>query len=174
MQKCDNLAVCLHFIVADEVHMIALLDQFTINRTNRFFTGTFPVLTGFLALLFHAAFKASLIDAETVGFNDVGGQVGGEAVGVIEFEKNFAGDDCRLLFTQDVNLVIEDAQAIIESLDEAFLFLLDYLGDKALALRFLRVSLGHEVENESCCFVENRVGKTEHFGVSHGAAHDAA
>ena len=38
-------------------------------------------------------FEAGLVDAEAVFLDDVGGQVGREAVGVVEFEEGPSGND---------------------------------------------------------------------------------
>ena len=55
--KGKNIALIFELVVATELGLETFLDQLLVNCRNCFFSRSFPVLTSFGSLFFHARFK---------------------------------------------------------------------------------------------------------------------
>ena len=70
--------------------------------------------------------------------DDVGGEVHGEAEGVVELEDHFAGDGFCSTALQDGHLIVQNPEAIVQGLGEAFFLGPDDLLDVFFALQEIR------------------------------------
>ena len=127
---------------------------------------------GFFPLLVHAGLETGLVEGKAVLFDDVGGQIDREAEGVVELEDGLSGEDRLPGGAQLGDFLLEDAQAVVEGLDETFLLVLHHPGDELLTGGLLGVGPGHRLEDEDRGLEQDRPLETEHLGVAHGAAHD--
>ncbi len=79
-------------------------------------------------------------------------EVNREAKCVIQAENRFAGDDVLPLLFEGGDLVVENAQAVVEGLDEAFLLVFNHFSHIVKPLFQLRVGVHHQFHNETACF----------------------
>ncbi len=124
-----------------------------------------------LALRFHRCLKAGLIDGQIALTGDITGQVNRKAVGIVQLEHNIAGD---LTAFQLGQILLEDAQALIQSLGELFLLGLEHPFDmRLLGLEFRErpPHLGNQRRND---LVEEHALGAQLVAVTAGATDDAA
>jgi hypothetical protein len=123
-------------------------------------------------LLGHGGVKAGAIDAEALGAESILGEVVGEAVSVVELERDPAGQ--RLARPHRSGGLVQQLEAFVERLAEAGLLGAERLLDQRLGADELGISRAHFRDQCRHEAVHQRLGRTEQMGVPHGAAHDAA
>ena len=152
-------------IVALEAGLDVDLDQRVVIQTK------LAGRPGALALRFHRCFKAGFINGQLTLTGNVTGQINREAVSVIEFENNIAGNLAALQLGQ---ILLQNAQALIQRLGKLL-----FLGfQHALDVRLLGFQLGERIAHLGCQrsndLVEKHALGAQLVAVAASAANDAA
>ena len=125
------------------------------------------------ALRVHCVVEAALVDAQASLASDIGGHVGGKAVGVVELEDGLSRDLARA-FRQVSDGVVQERHAGLERLGEAGLL----FGQSALHMGGMGVELGvgvaHDIDDGAHQTAEERVLNAELVAVAQTAADDPA
>ena len=130
----------------------------------------FTSRTGLGFLTFHGSSKASLVHAQIALTADVGRQVQGEAVGVVQFESHVT----RQYFDATFKRRIQNLHTHFKGFEEALFFSLQDVGDAFFLRRQAGVSSAHQLHKVGHQLVEERCFLTQLVTVSDGAANDAA
>ena len=112
------------------------------------------------------------IDFEVFGAEGIGREVDGEAVSVIEFEGNIAGQ--FLSFGQRRCFVFEHFQAAVEHLFKTRFFVFQRFDDQPFRAFQFRIGIAHHRLQRREKFVHQRFCRAQQMCVAHTAAHDAA
>ena len=164
-EQRNNTALPFSAIVALEMGLDINLDQRVVIQAK--LAGG----PGALALRFHRRFKAGFIDGQLTLTGDVTGQIHREAVGVIEFENNIAGNLAALQLGQ---VLLQNAQALIQRLGKLLFLGLQH----ALDMRLLGFQLGERITHlgrqRRDDLVEKHTLSAQLVAVAAGAANDAA
>ena len=95
-----------------------------------------------------------------------------KAVGVVELERDFAGE--LGAGVKIARLVLEDREAARQRRAEARLLELQRLGDQRLGAQQLGIGLAHFARQRRHEAPHQRLARADELGVAHRAAHDAA
>ncbi len=117
----------------------------------------------------HRALEGRHVDLEAALASDVGREVDGEAVGVVELERRLAVQALRIAGERRV----EDRHAGHERLGEALFLLFQRGGDAGLLARELGVGVAHLAHDFGDELVEEGRGLPQLVAVTHAAARDA-
>ncbi|MNM47424.1 hypothetical protein D3C81_583900 [compost metagenome] len=161
----NDLALAFGGVVAEEVSGGVDLDQAVVVHAER--AGG----TGTLTLGVHLAFETGLVDGQLTLASDVGGQVHGEAVGVVQLEHHVARHHIALELGQ---VLLEDAQALLQGLGELFFFGLEHALDVRLLVLQFRERLAHLGRQCRDDLVEEAALGTQLVAMTASAANDAA
>ena len=125
------------------------------------------------ALRVHCVVEAALVDAQASFASDIGGHVGGKAVGVVELEDGLSRDLARA-FRQVSDGVVQERHAGLERLGEAgLLFGQSALHPARMGVE-LRVGVAHDVDDGAHQTAEERVLNAELVAVAQTAADDSS
>jgi hypothetical protein len=120
----------------------------------------------------HRLVEAGAIDAEALGAKSVLGQIVGEAERVVELEGDLAGQGIARLHR--AGRLVQQPQAVGESLAEAGLLQLQGLVDQGLGADQLGVSGAHLRHQRGDEAMHQRLARTQDMRVAHRPAHDPA
>ena len=123
------------------------------------------------ALLVHLGLEAGLVDAQPAPLGDHPGQIGREAVGVVETKGQLARHH---RVPQPPRLLLEQANPPLEGVAEAALLLADHLADDAPAFVQLGIDAGHLGDHALGDVGQERLADAEQPAVVDGPAHDPA
>ena len=166
LEQRDDLADIRHALVAEEAGLAFELDaRGHVHLEVAAATRTF-------ALALHGSLVAFHVDLEAALARDVGGEVGGEAVGVVQLEDGLAFDG--LVGAELRHRSIQNLHASLERALELFAFLQQHLADARLLRHELGERLAHHLDQRGHEFVEERRALAELVAMAHGAAGDAA
>ena len=119
-----------------------------------------------------AGVEGRRVDRHAAGAQGVLGEIEREAVGVVELERGLAGQ--LGAGGEAGGRLVEQAEAALEGLAKARLLELQDLGDQRLGAHQLgerQAHLGDQHRDEA---PHQRLGRAQHVGVAHRAAHDPA
>ena len=123
---------------------------------------------GFLA--FHGGGKASFVHAQIALSANVGRQVQGEAIGVVQFESHFAGQ----YFDATFKGCVQNLHAYFECFKEAFLFGFQNVGDAFFLRCQTWIGRAHQHHKVGHQLVEERRLLAQLVTVANGTAHNAS
>ena len=134
--------------------------------------GAGPGLAGLGALALHGRVEGVRIDGHALGAQRVLGEVEGKAVGVVQLERDVAG---QLAAGAEVRRrLVEQPEAPVQgSLEPGFLQL-QGLGDQGFGADQLGKRLAHLGDEDGHQPPQEGLGAPHQLRVTHGAAHDAA
>ena len=167
-------AIGRHFVITDKTAAHAVVVKFLIDMGNSFLARAFPMFPCLFALALHTCFKTAFVNSEAFTLNNIGSQICGKTKCVVQLEKHVSWDDRRACSPQGGHFIIEYGQAAVQCLGETLLLCQDNLFDVAFPFQKLGVSLGHHVPYRIHSMIKHRLRKSEHLGVTGGAAHDTA
>ncbi|MNM68598.1 hypothetical protein D3C81_801620 [compost metagenome] len=151
--------------VAGELGGHVNLDQGVVVQTER------AGRTRTHALGFHLTLETGFVDGQLALTGDVGGQVHRETVGVIQLENHVARHHGAFEFSQ---VLLENLQAVLQSLGELLFFGLEYALDVALLLLQFREGFAHLGDQRRDDLVEEATGCAQLVTVTAGATDDPA
>ena len=158
--------------VAQELARAVALAEVEPDRFVRRLAGPGPALARLGALPLHRGVEPRGIDRPALSAQDVLRQIEGEAVGVIELERDLAGQ--RLLVAELRRLLFEQAQTAAQHALEPRLLVAKRLGDQRARPAELGIGLAHLALQRGHQLPQQRLVAPHHMRVAHGAPHDAA
>lgn len=168
LEQCDHRqAGSFKLFVAEEFGRLELRDQV---RRQRGATGELAGCTRSLALFFHSGFEAGHVHGESALARDVGREVHGESVGVVQAE----GINARDLATGTADDFLEDPHAAVQRLGEALFLGLEGTLDQFARSRQLGIGIAHQLDQQRHQLVEERTTHAQHPTMAQGAADDPA
>ena len=113
----------------------------------------FLVLAGAGALRGHVGFKARSVGGKAAFFGHVRNNVQGEAISVVEFEAEVAGDARFARGLEGGQLFVQQLQAFLQREGKALLFLKHGAGDKIGMFRQFGIGVAHDLRDLAGHFV---------------------
>src|SRR5512143_4006301 len=159
-------------LVAEELGCAELLLQLEPELVGYRLAGARPGFARLGALPLHGGGEAACIDADAARLQRILGQIVGEAISVVELERDLAGQ--RVAALQVPRLLVEQLQPALERLAEAGLLELERLLDEALRALELVIGEAHLSDQGRDQTVKERLLRAQNMCVPHGAPHDAA
>src|SRR5690606_28836706 len=165
LEQRHNLTAAAGALVAGEAGITLDLDQAVVVQTEG------AGRTGTLALGFHLALEAFLVEGQAALAGDVAGQVDREAVGVVELEDHLARTHAA---GQAGQILLENAQALLQGLGELLFLGLQHALDMRLLGLELWIGIAHLGDQSGHDPVEEGALAAQLVAVAAGAANDAA
>ncbi len=161
-------------VVTEKFALEAVFEQGLEARGHILFAGTLPRGAGALLLLAHIVVETRLVSLEAALFRHVVDDVEREAVGVVEPESGFAGNDRLALGGEGVHFLFKHGKALVERGREAFLLLAHDARHEVGAGAQFRVALAHDLHHLEGGLVEEGVLHPHEAAKAEGAADEAA
>ena len=133
---------------------------------------TLPGPSRLFLLTLHRGVEASEIDADAARLQSILGQIEREAEGVVELERDIAGE--HVAAAQIVGGVIEQDEAALKGAPEPCFLELQRFRDQALRCNELGVGIAHLAHQCRHETIHQRFLGAEQMRVPHGTPHDAA
>jgi len=157
--QADNLALSRLRIITEEVSSAMLVGHVEPQRRCLVVVLERRRSAGLGLLFFHGRVEASGIYPIALFAQRVLGQIEGEAVGIVEFERGIAGQVCTLCQTAD--LIVQQFQATVERRLEPDFFVQQRFFDQLLALTEFGIGPAHLLYQFRHQFVHDRVFRPE-------------
>ena len=131
-----------------------------------------PARPGLGALALHGRIEPGEIDGHAARAQRILGEIERKAVGVVQPERGCPGQLSAR--AQVRGRLLEQAQTALERVAKARLLELQHFGDQRLRTHQLGEGLAHLGDQHRHEAPHQRLARTKHVGVAHGAAHDPA
>ena len=166
-------AVALQGLVAQEVGGRPL-GQFLVDRRHLARGPAPPGLAGGLPLALHVIFEAFQVQDQVLFPQGVLDQIQGKAVGVIELEGHFPGQNLEIVGLEVVQFLAQELQAVVQGVGEALFFAGHHLGQELPGLDEFGIDLAHQLHHPFAHLPHKGAGQVQEAPEADGPAHDAA